>query len=124
MHALKARRKISRSQSHTGGSSEGASVTPEVLDESTCIFTTSSEGTGIKPGVHDEVKINEEIEWLSTDEEEKKQDDDDDDRSIDLAEIDDKDEDDEYIHDEDYVHNDVDEEMKDAEVSIIGKDDN
>ncbi|GKC79422.1 hypothetical protein Tco_1130196, partial [Tanacetum coccineum] len=86
MQALKASRKINRSQSHTGGSTEGASVTLKVLNESTCIFTTSSEGTGIKPGVPDE---------------EKKQvdQDDDDDRSIDIEETDnDKKIDDEFVH--------------------------
>ncbi|GJX37588.1 retrovirus-related pol polyprotein from transposon TNT 1-94 [Tanacetum coccineum] len=100
MQALKANRKINRSQSHTGGSSEGASVTPKVLNESTCIFTTSSEGTGIKPGVPDE---------------EKKQvdQDDDDDRSIDIEETyNDKKIDDEFVHGDEYVHDDVDEEMK------------
>ncbi|GKA65046.1 hypothetical protein Tco_0764753, partial [Tanacetum coccineum] len=56
MQAPKASIKISRSQSHTGGSSEGDGVTPEVLDESTCIFTTSNKGNGIKPGVPNEVK--------------------------------------------------------------------
>ncbi|GKA24780.1 hypothetical protein Tco_0710813 [Tanacetum coccineum] len=88
-------------------------------DESTCIFTTSNKGNGIKPGVPNEVKGSseakvdsvidwgsenksehsegekvdkEEIEWLSTDEGEKKQNDDDDDRSIFLKETNDEDE--------------------------------
>nr|GEV62486.1 hypothetical protein [Tanacetum cinerariifolium] len=97
MQALKASRKISRSQSHTKGSSKGAGVTPEVPDESTSIFTTIKK---------------------------KNQDDNDDDRRINPEEIDNDDEDDKYIHDDDYVHNDVDEEMKDAKVNVTGKDDN
>nr|GEU92352.1 uncharacterized mitochondrial protein AtMg00810-like [Tanacetum cinerariifolium] len=152
IQALKANRKISRSHSHTRGSSEGVGVSLEVLDESTCIFTISSEGIGIKSGIPDEVKgsskakvnfaINwgsenksdyskeekvdkEEIEWLTTDEEEEKQDDEDDDRSFDIQKTDDDEEtDDEYVYDDDYVHNNVDEEMKDAEVVVTRKDDN
>nr|GEX33977.1 hypothetical protein [Tanacetum cinerariifolium] len=56
MQVLKAIKKSSRSQPHTGGSSKGTGVSPRVLDESTVIVTTSSEGTGIKPGVPDEEK--------------------------------------------------------------------
>ncbi|GKA53729.1 hypothetical protein Tco_0747044 [Tanacetum coccineum] len=83
-----------------------------VPDESTVILTTSSEGTGTKPGVPDEV---------STDDEEEKNDDD---RSIDIAETDDDEETyDDFVHGDEYVHDDVDEEMKDAEGTEIGKDD-
>nr|GEU49030.1 hypothetical protein [Tanacetum cinerariifolium] len=122
MQALKASKKISRS-----------------------IFTTSSKGTGIVPGVPDQVKgtseakanfiidwgsesksdysdkdkSDEEIEWLSTDEEEKKQDDVGDDRSIDIKEKDDEKIEDEFVHGDEYVHDDVDKEMKDVET---GKD--
>ncbi|GJZ63140.1 retrovirus-related pol polyprotein from transposon TNT 1-94 [Tanacetum coccineum] len=119
MQALKASKKISRSRSHTRGLGQGAGVSPKVPDESTSIFTTSSEGTGTVPGVPDEVKgaseakvdsaidwgskkesdyseedkVNEEIEWLTTNEEEEKQDDqdDDDDRSIDIKKTNDDD---------------------------------
>ncbi|GJT20869.1 hypothetical protein Tco_0890806 [Tanacetum coccineum] len=114
MQALKARKKISRSQPHTGGSSEGTSVSPGVSDESTVILTTSSEGTSTKLEVPDEVSTN--------DEEEKN--DDDDDRSIDIAEIDDdKETYDEFVHGDEYVHGNVGEEMKDTEVIETGKDD-
>ncbi|GJS32811.1 hypothetical protein Tco_0531193 [Tanacetum coccineum] len=131
MQAIKANKKINRSQPHTGGSSKGACVTPEVPDESAGIFTTSSEGTGVKLGVPDEVKGSskakadsaidwgsenksdyseeekvdeEEIEWVFIDEEEETQndqDDDNDDRSINIEKTDD----DEETNDE-YVHDD------------------
>ncbi|GKG31022.1 hypothetical protein Tco_0423510, partial [Tanacetum coccineum] len=52
----KASRKISRSQPHTGGSSEGAGITPEVPDESIDKLTTLSEGSGITPEVLEEAK--------------------------------------------------------------------
>nr|GEU63248.1 retrovirus-related Pol polyprotein from transposon TNT 1-94 [Tanacetum cinerariifolium] len=46
MQALKANKNSSKSQPYTRGSSKGVGgVTPEVLDESTVILTTSSEGT-------------------------------------------------------------------------------
>ncbi|GKG47837.1 hypothetical protein Tco_0507322, partial [Tanacetum coccineum] len=91
--------------------SEGASITPEVPDKSTYIFKTSSERTGITPGVLDEVKGSSEakvdsvIDWGSENEIEK-QDDDDDDRSIDIENINDDDEEtyDEYVDDDDYMH--------------------
>ncbi|GKC01744.1 hypothetical protein Tco_0987880 [Tanacetum coccineum] len=54
-----------------------------VLDESTVILITLSEGIGTKPRVpYEEETIDEEIEWLTTDEEEEKKDDDEDERSI------------------------------------------
>ncbi|GJW14620.1 hypothetical protein Tco_0018753 [Tanacetum coccineum] len=56
MQALKANRKISKTHSHNGGSSEGTGITPGVPDESTIIFTTSSEGTSTVPGVLDKAK--------------------------------------------------------------------
>nr|GEW02328.1 hypothetical protein [Tanacetum cinerariifolium] len=143
--------KACKSWTHIRVLSEGAGVTLEVPNESTSIFTTSSEGTDTISGVPDKVKgasrakaafaldwgsenksgyfdedtVDEEIEWLSTDEEEKKQNDDDDDKSIDIEKTnDDEETNDEYVHDDVYVHNDVDEEMKDAEVYVTGKDDN
>nr|GEU56464.1 hypothetical protein [Tanacetum cinerariifolium] len=139
---------ISRTEAkpYTRGSSKGAGVTPEVLDESTCIFTTSSEGTGIKSWVPNKVKgsfeakvdfainwgsknesdyfkedtIDKEIEWVSNDEEEEKQDDqeDDDDRIIDIEEA----TDDVKTNDE-FMHDDMDEEMKGAEDDETGKED-
>ncbi|GJX43850.1 hypothetical protein Tco_0260526 [Tanacetum coccineum] len=116
-------------------------------------LTSASEGTGTKPGVPDEVKgaseakanssidwgskeeneyykeenVDEEIEWLNTDEEEEKKDDDDDDDddiSINIEKTDDDEEtDDEFVHGDEYVHDDMDKEMKDAEVADNGKDD-
>ncbi|GJZ52158.1 retrovirus-related pol polyprotein from transposon TNT 1-94 [Tanacetum coccineum] len=126
MQAIKAIKMVSRSQPHAGGSSEGTSVSPRVLDESTVIFTTSSEGTENEIDYFEEDKVDEEIKWLTTDEEEEKQvdQDDDDDRSINIEEIDDDEKiDDEFVHSDEYVHNDVDEEMKDAEVVVTRKDD-
>ncbi|GJX29587.1 hypothetical protein Tco_0237666 [Tanacetum coccineum] len=114
MQALNASKKISKSQSHTGGSSEGAGVSPEVLDESTDIFTISSEGTENKGDRSNEAHVEEEeIEWLTIDEEEEKQvDQDDDDRSINIEEIDnDEKTDDEFVHGDEYVHDDGDHEQ-------------
>ncbi|GKB11974.1 hypothetical protein Tco_0845897 [Tanacetum coccineum] len=89
------------------GSSEGTGVSPGVPDESTVILTTSSEGNGTKPGVPDEVKGSFEAK------EEEKKDDDEDDKSIDIKKTDDDEEsDDEFMHGDEYVHDDVDEEMK------------
>ncbi|GKC83389.1 hypothetical protein Tco_1139106 [Tanacetum coccineum] len=147
--ALKASKKLSRSQPHARGSSEGIGVSPGVPDESTIILTTSSEGISTKTRVPDEVKgspeaegdsttdwgskevseysdeehVDEEIEWLTTDEKEEKKDDDEDDKSINHEKTDDDEEtDDEFVHGDEYVHNDVDEEMKDAEVTKTRKD--
>nr|GEU98358.1 retrovirus-related Pol polyprotein from transposon TNT 1-94 [Tanacetum cinerariifolium] len=97
MQVIKDNKMVSRSQPQTRGSSKGAGITLVVPIESIVIFTTSREGTSTKPGVPDEVKG--------------KTDDDD---NTDY----------EYVHDDDFVHNDVDEEMKDAEVAVTGKDDN
>ncbi|GJW63497.1 hypothetical protein Tco_0115381 [Tanacetum coccineum] len=46
MQALKKSKKTSKIQPGTGGSSEGTSTIPGVLDKSTVVFATSSEGTG------------------------------------------------------------------------------
>nr|GEU62950.1 hypothetical protein [Tanacetum cinerariifolium] len=56
IQALKESKKTSKRQLGTGGSNEGTSSKPGVLDESTIIFATSSERTGIKLGVPDEEK--------------------------------------------------------------------
>ncbi|GJY73092.1 hypothetical protein Tco_0477523 [Tanacetum coccineum] len=58
MQALKESRNTSRRQRGTGGSNEGTSTIPRVLDESIVISATSSEGTGTKPEVLDEEKDN------------------------------------------------------------------
>ncbi|GJV89456.1 hypothetical protein Tco_1533394 [Tanacetum coccineum] len=106
MQALKASRKSSRSQSITGGSSEGTGVSPGVPDESIVIPTTSSKGTD---------EEDEEIEWVDTDEEEEKNDNNDD-KSIDLEKIDDDETDDEFVHSEEHVQED-DEETDDEFVN-------
>nr|GEV29424.1 hypothetical protein [Tanacetum cinerariifolium] len=61
-------------QHQSGGSSEGAGITPEVLDESTGKSTVSNEGAGISPKVLDEAKHKSEAqadedEWGSTNDE-------------------------------------------------------
>ncbi|GKA49283.1 hypothetical protein Tco_0742241 [Tanacetum coccineum] len=115
-----------------------------VSDESTVILTTSHEGTGIKPGVPNAVQgnsaakagvtldwgsknkseyseeetVDKEIEWVTTDEEEEMKDDDDNDRSIDIEKTNNEQE----TNDE-FVQDDVDKEMKDAEVAESGKGD-
>ncbi|GJX69825.1 hypothetical protein Tco_0305552 [Tanacetum coccineum] len=123
--SIKASKKVSRSEAHTGGSSEGAGITPEVPDESTVVSITLSEGTGITPGVPDEVKENSEakvdsaINWgsemrvtiLMKE-------------NINIEETnDDERTKDEYIHDDEYVHDNADEEMRDAEDAETRKDD-
>ncbi|GKF09760.1 hypothetical protein Tco_0043984 [Tanacetum coccineum] len=74
MQALKASKKSSRSQSLTGGSSEGTGVASGVPDESTVIPATSCEGTGTKPKVLDEEKVTSEanviLDWGSEQESE------------------------------------------------------
>nr|GEU98707.1 zf-CCHC domain-containing protein/UBN2 domain-containing protein [Tanacetum cinerariifolium] len=116
MQTLKASKKLSRSQPHVVGSSEGTGVSPVVPDELTIILTTSSERTGTKPRVPDEVKGGFEakgdsaIDWGSEEESE---------YSILSKKLtnDDEETDDEFVHD------DVDEEMKDAENVKTRKDD-
>nr|GEZ81663.1 hypothetical protein [Tanacetum cinerariifolium] len=89
MQALKAIRKSKTSQSLNEGSSEGTGVSPGVLDESTVIPTTLSEGISVKLGVPDET--------------------------------DDEETDDEFMRGDEYVRDDVDKEMKDAEVTESAK---
>ncbi|GKA76368.1 hypothetical protein Tco_0782829, partial [Tanacetum coccineum] len=57
MKALKASRKLIRSQPHAVGSSEGTGTKLWVPNASTITPTTSSEGTSTKPGVPDEEKV-------------------------------------------------------------------
>nr|GEY86491.1 hypothetical protein [Tanacetum cinerariifolium] len=56
MQALKESKKTSKRQPGTRGSNEGTGSKTQVLDESTVISATSSEGTSIKPRVPDEEK--------------------------------------------------------------------
>ncbi|GKA81097.1 hypothetical protein Tco_0787789 [Tanacetum coccineum] len=87
-------------------SNEGTGVSPGVLDESTFVPATSSEGTG----------DDEEVDWIEYDEDEEKKDDTDDDKSIDLKMNDDEETDDEFVHGDEQVNDDEDEEMLNAEV--------
>ncbi|GKB41938.1 hypothetical protein Tco_0886880 [Tanacetum coccineum] len=149
MQAIKVNKRTLRSRPHAGGSSEGTCIPPGVPDESTDTFKTLCEGTVIKLGVPDEVqaKANDildwgsenesgyskeevEVEWLYSDDMEEKKDDDDDDQSIDNEDNNDDErttsdeEYDEYgAHDDEYVHDDVDEEMRNVDVAETGKDD-
>ncbi|GJV20932.1 retrovirus-related pol polyprotein from transposon TNT 1-94 [Tanacetum coccineum] len=142
MQALNASKKSSMSQPYVGGLSEGTGTKPRVPDESTAILTTSHEETGIKPGVPNAVQgnfaakagvtldwgsknkseyseeetVDKEIEWVTTDEEEEMKDDDDNDRSIDIEKTNNEQE----TNDE-FVQDDRDEEIKDAEVAETGK---
>ncbi|GJT38613.1 retrovirus-related pol polyprotein from transposon TNT 1-94 [Tanacetum coccineum] len=110
--------------------------------ESTITPTTSSEGTGTEPGVLDEETItseaisdvildwgseqeseyskegddDENIEWVDTNEEEEKNDDDDD-KSINLKKTDNKETNDEFVHNEENVQDD-DEETDDDDEEI------
>ncbi|GKA19764.1 hypothetical protein Tco_0699679 [Tanacetum coccineum] len=103
IQALKAIKKDSRSQPHGRGSSKGTGVTLGVLDESTDTLKTSSEGTGIKQGVPDNVQRS---STAKADEEKKDDDDDDDDGRL---------------HDDEYVQHDMDEDMKDVKDANTGK---
>ncbi|GKE12003.1 hypothetical protein Tco_1415554 [Tanacetum coccineum] len=146
MQALKESRKTSRRQPGIGGSNEGTGTIPRVINESTVIFATSSEGIGTKPGVPDEEKVISEekviLEWGSeqeseyskedqlSDEEKDEQDDDTNDEGNDYIRDnqDDDDEDDETESDEDEIYKfkirvrkDADEDMLNAEVEYFGK---
>ncbi|GKE22956.1 hypothetical protein Tco_1434468 [Tanacetum coccineum] len=92
MQALKASKKLSKSQPHVRGSYEGTGASSGVPDESTVIFTTLSEGTSTKPGVPDETNDDEESN-------------------------------DKFVYGNEYVHDDVDEEMNNAEDNETEKDD-
>nr|GEX65681.1 hypothetical protein [Tanacetum cinerariifolium] len=94
-----ASKEIVRSQPHARGSSKGIGISVGVLDESTVILTSSSEGTGEESEYSEEENVDEEIEWLTTDEEEENKDDDKDDRSINFENTDDdKETNDEFVH--------------------------
>nr|GEZ10596.1 hypothetical protein [Tanacetum cinerariifolium]GEZ43166.1 hypothetical protein [Tanacetum cinerariifolium] len=103
MQALKANKKLSRSQPHARGSSEGTGITPGVPNDSTNTFRTSSEGTGSKLKVPDEKRRRNMMMKMT--------------ESLILKRLV------MSLHENEYVHDDVDEEMKDAEDDEIGKDD-
>ncbi|GJZ64216.1 hypothetical protein Tco_0620637 [Tanacetum coccineum] len=103
MRALKASRKSSRTLLPVGHSSKGTGAKLGVPDESTIILTPTSE--------------------VYSDEEKEKKDDTDDDKSIDLEVTKDEEMDDEFVHSDEYVNDNVDEVIKDAEVVETGKGD-
>ncbi|GJX61476.1 hypothetical protein Tco_0294376 [Tanacetum coccineum] len=113
-------------------SSEGTGIKPGVPDKvkgdsEAKVYFAIDWGSKNESEYSEEETVNEEeIECMSTDEEEEKQDDqddDDDDRSIDIKEIDDDERtEDEFVHGDEYVHDDVDEGMKDAEDDETWKD--
>nr|GEV39326.1 hypothetical protein [Tanacetum cinerariifolium] len=102
MKALKESKKLSRSQPHASGSSEGTGVLDEVKD----ISKTKADAT---------------LDWGL--EHEKKIDDADNDKSIYLENTDNEETDGEVVHSDEYVNDDVDEEMHDAKDVDIGKGD-
>ncbi|GJV86511.1 hypothetical protein Tco_1530449 [Tanacetum coccineum] len=116
-------KKTSRRQPRSGGSSEGTGVSPGVLDETTVVPSTSSEGTGSEQESEycEEEDDDETIEWVDTHEEEEKKDDDDN-KIIDLEQIDDEETDDEFMHSEEHVQDD-DEETDDEFVHESGNGD-
>ncbi|GJY50058.1 hypothetical protein Tco_0440014 [Tanacetum coccineum] len=124
MQALKESKKSSKIQPGTGGLNKGTSIILGVLDESTVISATSSEGTGTKPGVPDEDKdINEE-----KDEKDGDADDEGDDHVSDTQDADNEDDNTESDEDEIYkykirVRKDEDEEMEDAKAEESDKGD-
>ncbi|GJT19589.1 hypothetical protein Tco_0878295 [Tanacetum coccineum] len=99
-----------------GDRSGRTSSIPEVLDESIVVFSTSSEGTE-ESEYNEEDDVDENIDWVDTDEMEEKNDDDDD-KSIDLEKIDDEETDDEFVQSEEH-----DEEMTNAEDADTGNGD-
>ncbi|GJZ84227.1 hypothetical protein Tco_0649566 [Tanacetum coccineum] len=148
MQALKESKKTSRRQPGTGGSSEGTGRIPVVPDESIVFSATSSEGTGTNPGVPNAEKVtsesnvilewgskqeseyseedqrdDEEVNWIDSDEDDEKKDDADDDKSIDLEMTDEEETNDEFVHGDEQLNNDEDEEMTNDEVEDSRKGD-
>nr|GEZ28222.1 hypothetical protein [Tanacetum cinerariifolium] len=118
MQAFTESEKTSRRQQGIGGSNEGTSSKPGVLNESTIISTTSNEETGAKPEAPDEEK--------DITEEKDAKDGDADDGGNDTKDADDEDVKTESDEDEIYkykiqVHKDEDVEMKDAKVEESDK---
>ncbi|GJX00509.1 hypothetical protein Tco_0184422 [Tanacetum coccineum] len=148
MQALKESKKTNRRQPGTRGSNEGTGVSLGVPNESTFVHATSSEGTGTKPGVPDEKKVtseekvilewgskqeseyleedqgdDEEVGWIDSNEDEEKKDDTNDDNSINLEMTDDEETNDEFVHGDEQVNDDEDEEMTNAKVEESGNGD-
>ncbi|GKF04402.1 hypothetical protein Tco_0035070, partial [Tanacetum coccineum] len=122
MQALKKSKKSSRRQPGMRGSNERTGTIPGVLDESTFVSATSSEGTGTKLGVQDKDKdITEEkviLEW-GDEQDSEYFDDDNDDVEKDDKDGDADDEGDDHIR----VRKDEDVEMENAEVKESNKGD-
>ncbi|GKE32190.1 hypothetical protein Tco_1451512, partial [Tanacetum coccineum] len=97
-----------------------------VPDDSIVISTTSSEGTGTKPGVPDEEKVISKekviLEWGSKQESEYSKEDQKDDEEVDWIDSDD-DEEKKDDTDDDKINDDENEEMSNAEVEDYGKGD-
>ncbi|GJZ69053.1 hypothetical protein Tco_0632603 [Tanacetum coccineum] len=85
--AIKASKCESIFQHQTGGSSKGAGLRPEVLDELTRKSADSDEGAGTSPEKDEKP---EDILWQSIDDEESENDDEEDDASIDIEKTDDE----------------------------------
>ncbi|GJZ28744.1 putative reverse transcriptase domain-containing protein [Tanacetum coccineum] len=84
---IKANKHASRFQHQSSGSSEGAGISPKVLDEPTGKFAVSNEGAGTSPEVSNETKDKSEAQddWDESDD-----DDDEYDKSIDIEKTDDE----------------------------------
>ncbi|GJW24813.1 hypothetical protein Tco_0038624 [Tanacetum coccineum] len=99
------------------GSSEGTGRIPGVPNKSIVVSATSSEGNGTKPEVPNKEKVTSEAN------DNEKKDDANDDKSIDLEMTDDEETDDEFVHRDEKVNDNEDEEMKNAKVEYFGKGD-
>nr|GEW10223.1 hypothetical protein [Tanacetum cinerariifolium] len=117
-------KKTSRRQPGTRGSSKGTGRIPGVLDESTVLSTTSSEGTGNKSRVPEEdLRNDEEVDWIYSDKDDEKKDDADDDKSIDLEMTNYEETEDEFVQGKEQVNDDEDKEMTNSKVEESGNGD-
>nr|GEX69659.1 hypothetical protein [Tanacetum cinerariifolium] len=148
MQALKESKKPSRRQLGTEGSSKGTGRILGLLDKSTVISATSSEGTGTKSRVPNKEKVSteekvilewgseqeieyseedlieeEEIDSIDSEEDDEKKYDTNDNKSIDLEMTDDEETNDEVLQGKEQVNDDEDKEMTNAEVEDSGKGD-
>nr|GFA19842.1 hypothetical protein [Tanacetum cinerariifolium] len=123
IRALKESKKTSRRQPGTRGSSKGTGRIPGVLDESTVLSTTSSEGTGNKSRVPEDLRDDEEVDCIYFDKDDEKKDDVDDDKSIDLEMTNDEETEDEFVQGKEQVNDDEDKEITNAKVEESGNGD-
>ncbi|GJX60706.1 hypothetical protein Tco_0292096 [Tanacetum coccineum] len=122
--ALKESKKTSRRQPSTEGSSKGTGRIPGVPDESTVVSTTLSEGTEQESEyLEEDQRDDEEVYWIYSDKDDEKKDDADDDKSINLEMTDGEETDIKFVHGDEQVNDDEDEEMLNAEVEDSGKGD-